>query len=671
MVARFTDHKIVVLLIAIIWLLQLCALILPDGRIWGMNALKFLPIWLKIAYLTLGILALAIFFHPLWKTTIRAFDGAGSFFFERQNTIKWFICSLFVTFIFWLFRIPTLLLGDGPTCVANISSFAPCFRWTEWGTIFTVYSVSRILPYHGVVSGDIAYRIVSIVSGGFTIYLFFKLAFKLGRHKHESFLIFVLLLFAGWILLFFGYVENYPILWPFIAAYIYNAIRFLKGESSIGIPILFLLVAIVLHVQIIFFAISILPLIFARGQLRKIYNTQKMKVLYIIVSLFALGCAVFIWLYIAFGTFRFYFVPVFSGRLPVTNYTLFSLPHIMDMGNLIFMLTPLLPVLICIAAIRTRPFTCDIIDCFLLLFSIGGFALLFLIDPGLGMGRDWDLFALSGLGPLLFMIRKIPISCIINIAPSLAFAAPILIMPILIVNLTWQPSIDRAKMLLSLDILRSRSGIKLLSLAYAKSRNYDVVDSLETVLRANFPSYAGVPRAYHLLGEKKFEAARNLADSLILMEPYSAELFMLRSMIYLQQDSISQAVHDAETGYQLGKNNAQILINLSTMYQAAGKIDGLKELQRDVSVTDSKSIFIQQGRSLGFIASRSYDSALVYAARIIRTDSNYPEAYVAAGYAAFMLGDTTAARSYLKRCLELNPEEPTYSNAVSIMKKIR
>lgn len=65
MVPQNTDRNVVVSLIATVWLLQLCALLLPDGRIWGINALRFLPDWFRIAYLSIGMLVVAMLFNPL------------------------------------------------------------------------------------------------------------------------------------------------------------------------------------------------------------------------------------------------------------------------------------------------------------------------------------------------------------------------------------------------------------------------------------------------------------------------------------------------------------------------------------------------------------------------------------------------------------------------------
>ena len=87
------------------------------------------------------------------------------------------------------------------------------------------------------------------------------------------------------------------------------------------------------------------------------------------------------------------------------DYTLFSPTHLWDIANQLLLLIPILPALLIIAFLRPmRSF--EPFDLFLLFFSIGGLVFLFGIEPGLGMARDWDLFALSGVGPLLFLIRR-------------------------------------------------------------------------------------------------------------------------------------------------------------------------------------------------------------------------------------------------------------------------
>lgn len=653
-----------------VWLLPAVALTIPEGRIWGIGFLQFLPLWFRIGYFAAGAVLLALFFKPLQGLAAEMFETAGRSLFNRPSIVKWSICSLAALFIFWLFRVPVVLLGDGQSVAGNIGSDVVLFKWTERGATYVAYLVSRLLPYSGVELGQSAYRIVSVLAGGATIFLFLAIAFELGREYAERLFLFIILVFGGWLLLFFGYVENYPILWPFIAAYILSAIRFLNNKGSLVPAILLLLVAIGLHIQMLFFAISLLPLLTARGWTGNFYRTHRTMVNIVLGLIIAAGGGLFVWLYHVSIPFYLIFIPFAQGRAPNLHYTLFSPAHLMDIVNLLLMVTPLLPVL-AIAAIRSKTITTlDTIDRFLLAFSVGGLAFLILIEPRLGMGRDWDLFALTGMGPLLICARRATRSGITRLYPVLSVAAMVLLLPFLAVNLTFQPSLDRYKALLRLDITRSRTGLIILRDIYKQARDTAAADSLEQVLKAHFPAYARVPEGYRMIEKRQFGPALALADSLLALDPYSAELYLLRSTVYLRQGSNQLAVDDAEKAFRLGNDDYRVLLALAAAYQAIGRYAEMKQKFQQARERNPNALLALEAYASEYITERRFDSAYLYGKKMIQLDSTYANGYVAAGYAAYMLGDSSTARNYLRRCLDLNPGEPTKTTALKILDRL-
>jgi hypothetical protein len=118
-----------------------------------------------------------------------------------------------------------------------------------------------------------------------------------------------------------------------------------------------------------------------------------------------LAIATIIWLYKNNYTFRFALVPFIKDQFTLEGYTLFSPAHLIDYLNMLFLLIPGL--LIAIAGLAVGKFELNgpkQRTIFLLITTITSLSLIFLVDPKLGMVRDWDLFAFAGFPFILLVI---------------------------------------------------------------------------------------------------------------------------------------------------------------------------------------------------------------------------------------------------------------------------
>jgi Flp pilus assembly protein TadD len=92
------------------------------------------------------------------------------------------------------------------------------------------------------------------------------------------------------------------------------------------------------------------------------------------------------------------FVPPWPTRFSAPGYTLFSVAHLADLVNLALLLVP--GALVLAAALRSgvRPgLAADPALRFLAVLAISAAGPAFVIDPKLGMPRDWDLFSFAGV----------------------------------------------------------------------------------------------------------------------------------------------------------------------------------------------------------------------------------------------------------------------------------
>ncbi|MCH9032716.1 MAG: hypothetical protein IIB00_10735, partial [candidate division Zixibacteria bacterium] len=104
--------------------------------------------------------------------------------------------------------------------------------------------------------------------------------------------------------------------------------------------------------------------------------------------------------------YRNAFLPFFSGKQVDPAYYVFSLKHILDIINLELLLFPAL--IFCLfCGVSYKDIYRDNINTALLFFALGGLVFLFLVDPVLGMGRDWDLMSFTLLPLNMFFAKSI------------------------------------------------------------------------------------------------------------------------------------------------------------------------------------------------------------------------------------------------------------------------
>lgn len=657
----------------LVWGLRFLPYLIPQGRVWGVNHLLFLPeiyIWI---YAALGIITFSLFFKPVAQASNRAFGNAAAVLLEKRFPKRWLIVAGISVIFFWTLRLPVYLLGDSFSVTANISNDLPViYKWSEVGSIFLAVIVSKLISVAGIDSGVYAYGIISVISGGATVFLLLALAYELGNDRAQRLFIFCLTLFAGWSLLFFGYTENYPILWPFVTGYIYFGIRYLRNKNSLIVPFVLLAASMVLHLQTAFFIFSFILLLFSRGLPARFYKMHKKLILGAVVIVLAGGAYPLYKYYQQSLALQIYLMPILSGRGATAGYTLFSIDHLLDMGNQLLLLMPTFPILLVLSFGRWKELLANRLNQFLILLSLGGFAFLLIIEPRLGMGRDWDLFALAGLAPLI-LLANIAIErhkSLNRYFPVIIVASLTMIMPYLAINMNYDSAIENYKYLLTLDRERGRTGVTNLLKMYDEQGNNAAVDSLKDILRNHYPAATLAPTAYELIDQRQFDEALIICDSLFSLDPYSIENFLLRASVLLKQGRYARAIQDLETAADLGRYDSRPLIQLAQAYNQLGQLDKMMVILRKAQIRDDKSFKVAEGLSSGFYSMGRYDSALVYSQKMIDVERNNPAGYIAAGLCAQRSGNLTLAESYLTDFLRLAPDSPMAKQAREILASI-
>ena len=300
------------------------------------------------------------------------------------------------------------LLGDGYYLLRELVSDT----WEKTYRAPLSFALIRALHQAGQAfwqTAENTYRIYSYTSGVLYVLIAFRVSAALGKNTLEKSIVLAFLLTTGYIQLFFGYVENYPLYMPGLLLYIYAGLRAWEHRMSLIVPALLLGILLTLHLAFASLAPSLLVLAFRAYRLRRGIASDTKNVA---VSLGALCCVPLsagVFLHLSGVGFEAYlgkmggrsFLPLFEEPGFLVQYRMFSFAHILDFINLQLLSAPAA----CMALMLLRmedsarqPFlaVCTVVP---LLFT-------FIASPGIGAVRDWDIFSLPAL-PLTVWVASL------------------------------------------------------------------------------------------------------------------------------------------------------------------------------------------------------------------------------------------------------------------------
>ncbi|UCE24970.1 MAG: tetratricopeptide repeat protein [Candidatus Zixiibacteriota bacterium] len=400
-IERDTTFKPIVLYV--VYYLVLAAMLLasffPEQRIWGFNHWAYYPSYVAIVLFCLGALLpvavrLLSRFAPV--PADRSSSETGD---SRRFTLVFIAVAAVLAAGFYFLPADTHFLGDGYTLLSNLASDNTIIKERNLGVMLVLKQVYNLLGGEPQQRALLAHQIVSYTGGILFLVVVFFLARILFATIRDRILFSLGLLSSGYMLLFFGYVENYSLLIPAIGLFILTGLQVTLGKVRRWYILLPLLPVIFLHIfgiVLIPAALYILlyntPLALAWGRL-----SVKTRILIGLAAILAID-VVFYYLFTNYYFFRFAFVPPLENQFTIEGYTLSSPAHLIDIVNLCYLLLPALPLLIVVAffipltRIFSRPDTF-----FLLVLTLSALVTVVMLDPKVGMPRDWDLFAFCGV----------------------------------------------------------------------------------------------------------------------------------------------------------------------------------------------------------------------------------------------------------------------------------
>ncbi len=381
------------LLLGVLWV----SAFLPEARLWGINWYRYFG-WPGLTVLLVGGLA-APWVIDRWLSR-SAPERA-----ENGRDCR-YLAGALATIIFFVLGSVLLVgrthfLGDGYQVLGKIQAGAEVIK--PWDS--AVWMVQTAM-YRMVGGADalLSLRAISIGSG---ILMLTAVAFAARRmFETNSARMFLMLSLGtgGYMLLFFGYVENYPLFVLCVTVFCLTGLMAYRAGWSLWSILVPLIPAMLLHPL----GVSLLPgAAYSLGRGTRLGRWLDGRSRVVKWTLILAGSAIVllavaqVWRTNLF--FRFSLVPPVADQFTVEGYTLFSMNHVFDYANLILMLCPGLPLaLVMFTRLPVRKVFKRPEYRFLGLCLASAMIAVGLFNPRLGMPRDWDLFAFVGV-PLLLL----------------------------------------------------------------------------------------------------------------------------------------------------------------------------------------------------------------------------------------------------------------------------
>lgn len=481
-------------------LLAVMALVFPDLRLWGIHSLAFLPRPLAVILMLCAALLLVPKLH---KTLFRNISAISA----RATAIPAPLLGLAAGVLFYLANVQAPLLGDGQLWLNELTMYhrtviekedtkVPVkrnLRKEPLETLLHDVAFLAVIPFYPksdttatppTLLGKAeafqqsenyikraaaqAFRILSALAGALLVWWSVVFARKqIPPDGHVAFSL--LMLCSSSMLLFFGYVEHYSWTSLLIVACLWSGVYASERRIFPWLALLLGLLAIAFH----YVAITLLPaLLFLLWSERKKNATGKQRPNYTAQALTLLL------LFAVAGSIAYIQVRGWRGWISVLpllpeftrdGYALLSLPHLLDVLNLLLLLA-LPAVLIVCFLFRNHAARAT---AFLFVAALSGSAFALSFNPNLGMGGDWDILA-AALWPLLGLAAWLLAQHESAREPRVisALLAIVLLIPVpyICANITTTAAIQRYEALLKFDPLRSAYGWEKL-LVYYESKD--------------------------------------------------------------------------------------------------------------------------------------------------------------------------------------------------------
>jgi Tfp pilus assembly protein PilF len=404
----FNFSKIIIFVAVIMLLLHIWAAIYPSHYNWGFHFFAFYNFYFSLLFLLLSLL---IFLPRVQDRILNYLDFIRKTI--NNNFPEWFyfaLATIALVIVAVLFPARLHLLGDGSLLLREISGIRlgdelpPTFNRQLLAGI-VIKLIKNAFETGKLENPETVFKIIDILSGLLFLTIIFYLMKFIKATSVEKFLAGSFLFFTAGSQFFFGYIENYALLFIATTAFIFTSWLVLERKLHIIIPIILFGIMVGLHIGSVILFPTVIFLIYSNWKTARSQTIFTLGILTFvsIVLLITYSNKIDIIVQRTISESRWNFLPVALSD-DYFAYTMFSIAHLLDWLNANILISPFavpLAIVFLITGWKKIDWR-DPVLIFLLLATLLGLAFTYITYFALGMARDWDFMA-SFFLPLIML----------------------------------------------------------------------------------------------------------------------------------------------------------------------------------------------------------------------------------------------------------------------------
>lgn len=560
--------------------------VLSAGSLWGVSAAGFLSNWAQFSLLSAVAAGGVAGWLFLRKAPAEAPDSSR---LPYPAAIGGLILAFAAVYI--LARTQTHFLGDGYTVLGALANPSPVLKMRNFGACLTNLWLRDLLGGARDSGALMAFRVSAVTAGVLLLAMTSIVAATMFKRLSDRLLFILAVATGGHALLFFGYVENYALFVALVGIFTLCGILIIERRATRWLILIPAALACVFHIFGCFLLPATLVLLcldtgLSRGLARQSVKTK------LVMSIAALAAMVAAYFFLRALNlqYRFVLLPMVPDEFTVDGYTLISLKHLTDFSNLLLLLVPgLLPLLV-VALWSYRHGSDRKHNGWLLFLSGSLLAAVFVINPGLGVARDWDLLSFCG-PPLLIALAAIAIQSRGRAAGRLAVAIAIVlgagslaarVMTLNNHDAAGEQFLEYARR----DPLKNQESLFALSSFYCRDSTTltAVVDSLDMTFPQHRMAMTGEKQVY----ARNYGKAIDYARKALSRNPIQHTAHMLLGTAYLMSSQYDSALSQLQIADAMNPYNAFTYNTMATVYLNLGRWrEAAKMCDRSLAVTES------------------------------------------------------------------------------------
>ena len=671
---------------------------------WGADLLYYYPDSLWIVFILLAILVLVprvrARVHPLFAGLSAALRGNG--------VRPWIVRILLILVAlagFIALQSARHLLGDGYLYLRELD--AGITQRVDRAPL--TFALIRFVHEAGASlwqTAENTYRVYSYASGLLFLLLALATAGALGRTDREKTVVFAFLVTAGYVQLFFGYVENYAFYMPATLLYLLAGLRSLENRAPLYVPALVLGLLVPFHFLFVLFAPSLIILGYYRYRRQETSMPKWKNVADKLAAFCTAPLAAVLVFWIAgfdFGAFlertggKHHILPLFSEPGFHVPYRIVSLSHLLDFVNLQVLSAPAAVMAVFLFGgkdYRHHPF----------LLSAAAVPLFFtfLANPEIGAFRDWDILALPALPLTLWAAsallerrrqderdhRSVSVICAaaalhtmlwigLNANPAAAEARYVHLMGRLnghAASYGWEtlgtyyrlrgktvPALNAYKRALDANPQNPRHWLSVGIIYSDLGRPERGIDHLRraTEIQPDLAeAHINLGAAY--LGTGRHGVAIDHLRKATELQPETALTYVNLGAAYNETDRHSEALDVLNKALEIQPEHPGAHVNLGASYHGLGRyqeaVEHLKTALELQPALANAQTYLNIGGT--YHSMGRFEEAIPYLQKAIQINPRFTNAYFNLGLAYGALNRMEEARANLRKVLELNPDDP-------------